>query len=163
MEMQNSFPRWRGFNLTELVRFAGGHLPDEQARITEDDLRWIADWGFDFIRIPVDYRNLLTPGSERTFHEATGERIDQLLALADRHHLHLSLNLHRVPGYCINPPVEEWNLWKDPEPLDLLCWLWDTLARRYSDIPSSRLSFNLINEPHFIGYRGMTRDDHARV
>ncbi|HKD76387.1 MAG TPA: hypothetical protein VKB76_12870, partial [Ktedonobacterales bacterium] len=88
--MQNSFPRWRGFNLTELVRFAGGNLPDEQARITEDDLRWIADWGFDFIRIPVDYRNLLTPGSERTFHEATGERIDQLLALTDRHHLHLS-------------------------------------------------------------------------
>lgn len=161
--MPNTLPRWRGFNLVELVSYNEGRPPEDHMRITEDDLRWIADWGFDFIRIPVDYRLLLAPGDPQQFNEATASRIDRLITLAERYGFHLSLNLHRVPGYCINKPVEEQNLWKEDEPLTKLSWLWEEFARRYHDIPSSRLSFNLINEPQAIGYRGMTRDDHARV
>jgi endoglucanase len=163
MKIQNPLPQWRGFNLVELVRFSESRPPDGPWIITEDDFRWISDWGFDFLRIPVDYRFLLVSGKSYTFNEATCNRIDELLNLAERYHFHLSLNLHRVPGYCINLPMEEQNLWKEQEPLDLLCWLWAQLAQRYQQIPSSRMSFNLINEPHFIGYRGMAREDHERV
>ncbi len=54
MHEQTVLPRWRGFNLLELYTrrgptdWRGGAFP-------EDDFRWIADWGFDFARIPMDY------------------------------------------------------------------------------------------------------------
>jgi len=47
---KNPPPRWRGFNL--LHSFTAKSDCDPQ----EDDFRWIADWGFDFVRLPMSYR-----------------------------------------------------------------------------------------------------------
>src|ERR1035437_5533366 len=45
--------------------------------------------------------------------------IDQLVFMAQKHGLHVSLNLHRGPGYCINAGFHEpFNLWKDKEAQD---------------------------------------------
>ena len=51
---QTAIPRWRGFNL---LHFFQALSRDERGSgaIQEDDCRWIRDWGFDFIRIPMDY------------------------------------------------------------------------------------------------------------
>ena len=43
----NRLPRWRGFNLVEMVH-PGGH-----ASFSEADFRWIADWGFDHEGVPA--------------------------------------------------------------------------------------------------------------
>ena len=52
MAAQTGLPRWRGFNLLELFSRAG---PEDRrsGAFREDDFRWIADWGFDFVRIPL--------------------------------------------------------------------------------------------------------------
>src|SRR5690348_15688191 len=44
----NPLPRWRGFNLTDFnsPNPGGGR----RGGTTDDDLKWIVDWGFDFIR-----------------------------------------------------------------------------------------------------------------
>jgi endoglucanase len=57
------------------------------------------------------------------------------------------LNLHRGPGYCINPPAEPLNLWEDEEAQRQFDFQWLQFARRYKGIPSSQLSFDLLNEP----------------
>lgn len=36
------------------------------------------------------------------FREEAVEAIEQVVYMANKHNLHVSLNLHRAPGFCIN-------------------------------------------------------------
>jgi aryl-phospho-beta-D-glucosidase BglC (GH1 family) len=132
-------PRWRGFNLLEKFTL-DGNAPYE-----ESDLDFMAEWGFDFIRLPCDYRIwTVSPGSYR---EGPLKDIDQAIAWARARGIHVNLNLHRGPGYCVNPPAEPLDLWTQDEARQQFADQWGMLAARYRDIPSTDLSFDLINEP----------------
>lgn len=66
-------PRWRGFNLLE--KFAA----PESGPYAESDFEWLSSWGFDFVRLPMDYRCWAkTPEAE--FDEAAMQDIDQAVA-----------------------------------------------------------------------------------
>jgi endoglucanase len=138
-------PRWRGFNLLEKFTL-GGNKP-----YRERDFEWIAGWGFDFVRLPMDYRcwsDQARPGvpdGERG--EKALKEIDGAVEFGKRHGVHVNLNLHRAPGYCVNPPKEPLDLWKEEAAVEAFCAQWALLARRYKGIPSSRVSFDLLNEP----------------
>lgn len=61
--------------------------------------------------------------------------------------LHVNLCSHRIPGYCINnDEYEIWNIWEDNEALEAAKFQWKSLAKRYKDIASDKLSFNVLNE-----------------
>ena len=159
----NPLPRWRGFNLLEMY-LAGGEVDT----FREEDFAWIADWGFDFVRLPLSYTHWIVDGDPFRIDERGLERIDRAVTLAERYGLHLCLNLHRAPGYCVNTERREpFNLWLDATALDAFCLHWETLARRYQGISHERLSFDLLNEPPrplprvFPG--GFTRARHAVV
>ena len=161
MLMANTVPRWRGFNLLEMF------TPDGRGRFREEDFRWISDWGFDFIRLPLCY-TLWTLGGDPFRIDAEGEamsRLDEAVQMAGRHGLHLCLNLHRAPGYCVaSQPREPFDLWRSAAALDAFCLHWRTLATRYRGIPADLLSFDLLNEPPRPGwFHGFTRARHARV
>ena len=92
--------------------------------------------------------------------ESALEPIDGLIALAHKHGLHVSLNLLRAPGYCVNAGFEEpYNLWKDPEALKAFCFHWKMWARRYKSTPRARISFDLLNEPSM---REDMNDQHSK-
>lgn len=135
-------PRWRGFNLTEKFHFSGRHEP-----FREEDFRLIAELGFNFVRLPMDYRGLVTAGDWERFDERALAQLDEAVAWGGRHGVHVCLNLHRAPGWTVAKPPEATNLWTDAEPRRVAALLWGTLARRYRGLPSARLSFNLFNEP----------------
>lgn len=151
--VRNKLPRWRGFNLLDFFS------PDpRRARrgTTEEQLRWIADWGFDFVRLPMAYPYYLdidrdrpvTPDDVLRFDPRRVEEIDRLVTLAHRHGLHVSLNLHRAPGYCVNAGFHEpYNLWRDQAALDAFCHHWGMWAQRYAGLSPRQISFDLVNEP----------------
>src|SRR5262249_46365466 len=64
-----------------------------------------------------------------------------------RHRIHVNINFHRAPGYCVNPPAEPFDLWKDEQALEACAYHWGHFAERYKGIPNTRVSFNLLNEP----------------
>jgi aryl-phospho-beta-D-glucosidase BglC (GH1 family) len=71
--------------------------------------------------------------------------------MAHKYGLHVSLNLHRGPGYCINAGFHEpFNLWKDKDARDAFNFHWSMWAERYKNISEKKLSFDLLNEPAFI-------------
>jgi len=161
---QNLLPRWRGFNLLDFYTSRPLVLPRQQknSTTTEDDLKWMSDWGFDFVRIPVQYpcylkfdrgndaEKKITPAEVLDFSEQAVEEIEKLVHLANRNGLHVSLNLHRVPGFCINAGFNEpYNLWKDAEAQQALYAHWEMWAKRFKEVPADKLSFDLINEPCF--------------
>lgn len=152
---QTKIPRWRGFNLLDYfspVAFGRG-----RNNTTEDDFRWMSDWGFDFVRLPMAYPRWLDysrsqgdikPDDMYKINESAFEYIDGIMDMAGKYGLHVSLNFHRAPGYCVNAGFNEpFNLWKDQEALDAFCFHWGLWAKRYKDLPPSRISFDLVNEP----------------
>ncbi|WP_438479327.1 glycoside hydrolase family 5 protein [Oleiharenicola lentus] len=152
-------PRWRGFNLCEMfITRADPRWTDmtisPRGQFDENHFRWIAEWGFNFVRLPLSYRWWSTPVAPNTIDEAAFVAIDQAVAWAQRYGLHLSLNLHHVPGYCINEgsrdtfmPPEPFNLWQDAAARECFIRHWEFIARRYRGISSKSLSFDLVNEP----------------
>ncbi len=127
-------------------------------------LDFLASQGFNFARLASDYR--FWTRDYDYFHpdEEVFGSIDSYLAACQDRNIHFSLNMHRVPGYCINSPeIEKHNLWTDKEAQDGLVFQWETFARRYTGVPGEALSFDLINEPPNIGQYGMTRDVHEAL
>lgn len=155
---QTVLPRWRGFNLLEMFHTRSS------CQWQEDDFRWIADWGFDFVRLPLCYLLWVEDDAPFRITEEGLAQIDRAVRLGERYGLHVCLNLHRAPGYSVNREREEpFDLWKDHAALDAFCLHWATLAERYHGIPSEHLSFNLVNEPQAPSPNRMTRQDHQRV
>jgi endoglucanase len=149
----NSLPKWRGFNLLDFYSPSG--KPTSKPT-TAEHFKWMRDWGFNFIRIPIPYpyylnfdrsRDILP---EEVYHTDPQklEEIDHLVTLAQQYGMHVSLNLHRAPGYCINAGFHEpYNLWKDQAALDAFCFHWNMWAHRYKEMGKDKISFDLLNEP----------------
>jgi len=127
-------PRWRGFNLLE-----GFHAKDGVHPFREDDFRFIADHGFDFVRLPLDYRLLAETG--------TWDNLEQAAEYGRRYRVHVNIGLHRAPGFCCNPPAEPDDLFRDPEPRQRFLALWRQFAERFRRFEPAEVSFNLVNEP----------------
>ena len=137
-------PRWRGFNLLE--KFIQG----QDGPYQEWDLDFIAEHGFDFVRLPLDYRIWTeAPGKYR---EAPLHDLDDLVRWARARGIHVNVALHRAPGYSVNRhPPEALDLWGtgpgSRQAQQQFVDQWRLLAERFADEPASSVSFNLVNEP----------------
>lgn len=148
---QTVLPRWRGFNL--LGMFASpdskyGNRP--QNKNTDDDYKMIADFGFDFIRIPCSYRLWSSPDNPTEVRPEALEKLDNMIDNCLSNGLHINLCMHRLPGYCINNDEavpEKGNLFTSKELLIAAAEQWKMLAERYKGISADKLSFNVVNEP----------------
>ena len=136
-------PRWRGFNLLE--KFTERH----NARFAESDFAWLAEWGFDFVRLPLSYWCWAEPDPNRWLQvrEVVLVEIDEAVELGRQYGIHVNLNFHRAPGYCVNPPAEPLDLWTSEAALDACAAHWARFAERYRGLPNERVSFDLLNEP----------------
>lgn len=133
-------PRWRGFNLLEKF-----HTYNNPFR--EDDFRMIHDLGFNFVRLPMDYRVWTVDGDPRKFNEKVLSEIDAAVEYGQKYGIHTMINFHRAPGYTVAKPAEAKSVWEDAETLSLCAEHWRTFAKRYAGIPGKNVSFNLFNEP----------------
>lgn len=150
-----------GFNFQWMFTWEEGRTP---GAVDERALDFMAHFGFNFVRIPTDYRFWTRDFDYLHPDETVFTAIDSYIAACRTRGLHLSLNLHRAPGYCINRnDLERDNLWLDSLPQDGFVFLWETFARRYKGIPSEALSFDLVNEPPAVGHYGLTRENHAAL
>lgn len=162
-------PRF-GFNLLEMFvepndtrypHMYPGHSGDFRA----DDFAFIKKTGFNFVRLPLCYRNWIRDRNPLEIDHERLTPLDDAVGLGETYDIHVSINLHHAPGFCINKPIgwaEPFNLWKDDEGLDAFILHWTTITERFKGVSADRLSFNLVNEPAAVGY-GMSRDDYVRV
>lgn len=135
--------RWRGFNLQE--KFTD--KPDEWLRLApewgrhnepfrEADFDWMATWGFNFVRLPMSYRCWTDPQRPLILDETVLKEIDSAVHWGRQYGLHVCINFHRAPGYCINGALspEPWNLWADRQALEILTHHWKMFAIRYKGV-----------------------------
>ena len=154
-KIANPLPRWRGFNVLDYFSPRPSQYGN-QSKTTEYDLKWMRDWGFDFIRIPMayprylryDYSKPITVEETSNFDDSKVEEIVKLVEMANKYNLHVSLNLHRAPGYCVNAGFNEpFNLWTDAAAQEAFLSHWEMWAKAFSNVSADKISFDLVNEP----------------
>lgn len=161
-------PRWRGFNLQG--RFGTREQPHSGKAFDEFDFATAAEWGFDFVRLPLSYWAWGDKNDWSVINEQPLTEIDRAIELGKQYKLHINLNFHRIPGYCINE--------RELEPADLFSGTkaqrdkalaaatvhWKAFAKRYKGIPNEQLSFDLINEPPKMrSYEGYLEERYVEI
>lgn len=138
----DNLPPWQGFNL--LDKFSRGW---QEKPFEENDFRWISQWGFNFVRLPMDYRQWIIDGDWTRLNESVLQEIDQAVRWGGQYNIHVCINFHRAPGYTVAKPAEAKSLWTDTEAQRVCAMHWAAFAKRYKGIANRNLSFNLLNEP----------------
>lgn len=153
---KNKLPKWKGFNIPDFFQpdpwYVGGNTPEEF-------FKWVADWGFDFIRIPIaypsylnmtPYQKYITADDVYRIDENKVNQIEKTIYLAQKYNLHVSLNLHRAPGFCISTGYHEpFHLWNEKNAQDAFCYHWSFWAKRFKNISYKKISYDLVNEPAY--------------
>jgi endoglucanase len=161
-------PRWRGFNLQG--RFGWPGHPYDGPAFDEFDFSTMAEWGFDFARLPLSYWVWGSRDDWTVIREEPLKQIDRAVELGKQHNIHININFHRIPGYCINQ--------RELEPADLFTgttvqrdkaltaakFHWQAFAKRYKGTPNRQLSFDLINEPPKMrSYEGALEERYVEI
>jgi len=136
----------RGFNLMSKI------LVGEWVNGDADEwaFKFMTEEGFNFARIPMEVQQLYTDAKFTVWNNDALLEIDRIIALGQKYNVHILLDLHTLPGIRpggIEASDSEFNsderlaIWKD---------IFYVISRRYKDVPSNDLSYNLINEPYQI-------------
>lgn len=161
-----SMPRYRGFNLQ------WERQPDDTIKpaFEESDFAMMQEWGFNFARLPLSYWIWGKPTDWSYINDEPLRQIDRAIELGKQYRIHINLNFHRLPGYCINgrelEPADLFTGRRDegPRALKAACHHWAHFASRYRGVPSQQLSFDLINEPPKMrSYEGYFEERYAEV
>lgn len=143
-------PRWRGFNLPARMVARGRPGSPLNQPLNPRDMRLIAKLGFNFVRLPLDYHHWIAGGDWARIDEKSPvlAEIDRMVEAGRTCGIHVCINFHTAPGYCINKRNNsEPNLWTSAESQRICAMHWAYFAKRYKGIPNERVSFNLWNEP----------------
>ncbi len=113
--------------------------------IIRDDLRRIADWGMDHVRLPVDYPILQEDVNPGTYLDRGFEYIEQCLDWCEENRLRMILDLHKAPGYSFNT-LDRNTLFGSAPLQDRYLAMWEEITRRFLGRANDDLAFELLNE-----------------
>ena len=111
--------------------------------ITEDDFKVISSWGFDHVRISIDYHLLEDEKGQRL--EKGFERLEKAIALCEKYKLNSIIDLHRVYGFSFDKSYGESGFFDDIFLQERFYRLWEDIAKRFGKY-HGRVAFELLNE-----------------
>ena len=158
----DNLPVWRGtsiYNKYEYAWTGSEYLSDD---FSEETVGEIADIGFDFVRVLLDTRFFYTEdislgagphftGNSDNVNTEELKNLDDLISWCVDKGIHVCLDVHNTPGgYMIGGDEEatrELLFTEGSDEEQMFFDFWEVIARRYKDISTNALSFNLYNEP----------------
>jgi endoglucanase len=118
--------------------------------ITQEDIRFIKQSGFNSVRVPFNYRLFV---SETTPPRLEGEGyrfLDNVVAWCKKENIHVILDMHAAPGGQTGDNIDDsWGypfLFESAESQDLTVSIWRKIAARYRADPTV-IGYDLLNEP----------------
>jgi hypothetical protein len=134
-------PVWKGFVLSN-----GGSYENRDIVESEKDLRNIANWGFNSVRIMLTYQTLFDENAQSA-NLRNLKKLDALIAAAIKYNLHINLLTFSLPGRWTSTDFDTYetigslDLFTNPDRQKEVNAIWALLSERYKDIPSATLSF----------------------
>lgn len=151
----DALPHWTGLILENKIFY--NFYPDERwaeytpggRYWTEDQIRFLAEQGFNCVRVVYSFSYLSDPDDVWSINMAELEQLDELLSWCMKYDMHMLLSITGLPGMA----GADWKteediaandaLFTDPEMQEVFAAYWKMLSRRYADISSGALSFEL--------------------
>lgn len=122
--------------------FTDNHLDNF---IKEADFEQIKKWGFNSVRLPIDY--FFFEREPFKYDESRLKRIDNVIAVTGKYGLKTVIDLHKSAGHSFDFREKSGNdIWdKKSENRKRFLAVWNMLSRRYSD--HEKVIYELLNEP----------------
>ncbi|HYE80618.1 MAG TPA: hypothetical protein VEG39_00475 [Clostridia bacterium] len=148
----NKLPQWKGVGITNKGgALAGALFQNENRNFHENEIKFLSENGFNFVRVFFSFSTLGYPDYEKGIVNETELReLDKLIAWGMKYNVHICICMYGQPELGKEPwPTEITtgdfftNVQKQKNAKDY----WRMLSRRYANIPNRYLSFNLMNEP----------------
>lgn len=118
--------------------------------ITERDFKLIRSFGFNVVRLPMNYRLMEDDARPFVLRKDAWEWIDRAVDAAEKHGMYTILDMHGAQGgqsvYDHTGHSGQNKLWTVPENQKRLAWLWGELAKRYRNRPAV-VAYDVFNEP----------------
>ena len=112
--------------------------------ISKDDIKQIASWGMDHVRLPIDYNVLEDDERPFEYSEEGFSYVDNCIEWCREYGLNIILDLHKAPGYAFHS-LESNRLFDDDTLQERYVNLWRTFAERYKKY-GENVVFELLNE-----------------
>jgi endoglucanase len=74
--------------------------------VTKDDICRISDWGFDHIRLPIDYKVVEDGSDPGVYPESGFNYLDRCLAWCKDNGIRVIFDIHNAPGYSFTNTLE---------------------------------------------------------
>lgn len=113
--------------------------------ITENDIRQIAAWGFDHVRLPVS-GYLLYDREADLVNKHILSYIERCINWCSKYHLNLVLDLHDLWGNIYGAMDKPMPLLTDHNLQNIYLHVWDDLSRYFKSSSKCILLFELLNE-----------------
>lgn len=119
--------------------------------ITEEDIKRIAELGFNSVRPALNSRLFLTEGDSPVYVEDGFQLLDSLISWCRKYNLYVIIDMHGAPGGQTGQNIDDSpkdlpELFIEKKYQDQLEGLWVKLAMKYKDEPVVA-AYDLLNEP----------------
>ena len=132
----------------ELIADAGSKEALQQhfeTFITEDNIKQIASWGFDHVRIPVGGW-LFLDKEKKILREKPLEYLDRCIGWCADYGLHAVIDLHNIEGHVYGQMEIPTPLMTEEALRDDFCLFWARMAEHFKGYKGTLLLFELFNE-----------------
>jgi endoglucanase len=133
----------RGTNIAHWLSQSQRRGEERRTFFQEEDVAYLANLGFDHLRIPVDEEQLFDEDGE-----VEREAIDLLhnaIGWCQNHNLRVVVDLHILRSHHFNHAEKP--LWTEPAAQQRFFDLWRSLSDELQQYPTGQVAYELMNEP----------------
>ncbi|HEU5080825.1 MAG TPA: cellulase family glycosylhydrolase [Opitutaceae bacterium] len=141
---KDSYQFKKGVNISHWLSQNFGERTYGAPWFGEADVKWIAQQGFDHLRLPVDIRLCLK--ADGSLDDAKLKPIWQTIHWAKANKLGVVLDAHFLPGADFNSHGGDNRAFTDPVLMEKVAVIWRDLAKRFAN-EGDWLRFEILNEP----------------
>lgn len=131
---------------------------------SENSIKQLDDVGFNFLRMVYHLNELFEETDEGyVVNIATFVNLDDIIGWCAKYNIHITIQLHQIPGMGTNGPSHieyVWDIMENTKHYQDSLALYDYMAKRYKNVPSNLLSFTILSEPPKSYF---SFEDHAKL
>lgn len=138
----NGFVIKRGTNIAHFLSQSSKRGAERETFITENDIKKIAEYGFDHVRLPIDEEQMWDENANR--HPDAFRLMTNVIDWCKKNKLRVIVDLHILRSHHFNAKVKP--LWTEKTEQEKFYNLWRDLSKALHKYPTNLVAYELMNE-----------------